>query len=681
MRGVARPCVVLAALLLPPPVAVASAPAPAERRPLAVPDVPYLPQTASLCGGASLAMVLRYWGAVGIQPEDFAAALSAPGRGITTGTLRQLAEDRGYRALAFRGEPAEAASQLERGRPLIALAGARAGGHYVVLLAWANERVLLHDPALGPFRVIPEAEWLRRWNASGRWTLLVLPDPRREAARRHPGEAVAGEDACAALTRPAVETADRGDLASAMRDLAAAAVACPGSSAPLREMAGLELRRENWAGAADLAERALARDRNDALSWRLLGTSRFLAGEQEEALGAWNQVGEPRLDLVRIGGLARTPFRTVYDYLEEEPDEVLTPRSLRRAQRRVTALPALDGSRVSYRPLPGGRARLEVDVVERPTIDPLPSLLLESAIRAVTDHGAVVSLANLTATGDAGRAFWRWQPNRPQVSVAASAPRALGLPGIVTVEALWDEQSYRVPAEGSGGTLVRERRKRAALTLEDWSQADSKVGVTVAFDEWNGRGGSLSISGRVDQRLAGDRVSIGGGLAGWAPRSGPPFGAASLRLAARSRATAGERPVLRLDLSYEAASARAPLALWPGAGTGLGRDLLLRAHPLVRDGIIDGQAFGRQVLRAGVEGEARMAFLGPVRLSAAVFVDAARVLAPLPSDSSRPTLVDVGAGLRIRIPGRRAALRADVATPWGGVRPRLSVGWQQQWPF
>ena len=445
-------------------------------------------------------------------------------------------------------------------------------------------------------------------------------------------------------------------------------------------MAGLELRRENWAGAADLAERAVARDRDDLLSWRLLATSRFLAGRPEEALGAWNQAGEPRLDLVRIDGLTRAPFRTVYDYLGTGEDEVLTPRSLRQAQRRVAALPAADGSRVSYRPLPEGRAQLDVAIVERPRIDPLPPWLAESAIRALTDHAAALSLANLTATGDGGRAFWRWQPNRPQVSLAASAPRGLGLPGIVTVEALWDEQSYRLPA-AHDGTLVREGRRRAALSLEDWWRADSRAGVTLAVDEWSDRGGSLSISGSVDQRLAGDRVSIGGRLAGWAPwRTGRPFYAGSLRLSARHRAVS-EGLRLRLDLAFEAASARAPLALWSGAGTGQGRDFLLRAHPLVRDGVVDGRCFGRQVVRGGVEGEAPVALLGPVRLSAALFVDSAQVLVPLPGISSRPTLVDLGVGVRVQIPGRHSTLRVDVATPWGSVRPRLSVGWRTQWPY
>ena len=37
-------------------------------------DVPYLPQTEALCGGAAAAMVMRYWGARDVYPDDFAAA-------------------------------------------------------------------------------------------------------------------------------------------------------------------------------------------------------------------------------------------------------------------------------------------------------------------------------------------------------------------------------------------------------------------------------------------------------------------------------------------------------------------------------------------------------------------------------------------------------------------------------
>ena len=51
---------------------------------------------------------------------------------------------------------------------------------------------------------------------------------------------------------------------------------------------------------------------------------------------------------------------------------------------------------------------------------------------------------------------------------------------------------------------------------------------------------------------------------------------------------------------FSLAGSRAPFAVWPGAGTGHGRDVLLRAHPLLDDGVIRG-VFGRRLAHAGTE--------------------------------------------------------------------------------
>ncbi|MBA3295824.1 MAG: C39 family peptidase, partial [Acidobacteria bacterium] len=45
-------------------------------------DVPYLPQTEALCGGAAAAMVMRYWGAAGVHPETFSALVDTKAGGI-----------------------------------------------------------------------------------------------------------------------------------------------------------------------------------------------------------------------------------------------------------------------------------------------------------------------------------------------------------------------------------------------------------------------------------------------------------------------------------------------------------------------------------------------------------------------------------------------------------------------
>ena len=43
-------------------------------------DVPYLPQTDALCGGAAAAMVFRYWGDAHADAQDVRAAGRSPGR-------------------------------------------------------------------------------------------------------------------------------------------------------------------------------------------------------------------------------------------------------------------------------------------------------------------------------------------------------------------------------------------------------------------------------------------------------------------------------------------------------------------------------------------------------------------------------------------------------------------------
>jgi hypothetical protein len=633
---------------------------------LPAPDVPFLPQSDALCGAASLAMVLRYWGVPDVTPEDFASALNADGTGIATDALQRLTESRGFRAFVWSGAPSEAVAHLENGRPLIVLLAAAPGRyHYVVMLAWANHRVMFHDPAVGPFRTMDEDEWRKRWNAAGGWTLLALPF----AGAVEPGPVAAAPvastiDACAVLVQPGVALALAGDEAGARERLTEAAALCPEASAPWREMAALELRHESWVEAAKLATEAVRREPGDRLAWKLLATSRFLAGRRADALAAWNRVDEPRLELVQVRGLTRTSSRVAYEYLDEEPGTILTPSRLRRVEHRIEALPAAQLSRVSYRPHPGGAAELDVDIVERPAFPSPRLVLLQSVVRGASERTMGADVFVLTRAGEIARLGGEWQVHRSHAALSVSSARFLALPGIVTAETAWDEESYRLGE--------RERRVRGSVSLAHWWRADTRTALAVAADDWGPRGRSLSPSADVEERVLGDRVRVGMRGAGfWS--AGAPFYAASARASLRTGSPARGLAV-RVDTSWSAASATAPRTLWPGAGTGAGRSLLLRAHPLLHDGVIDGAAFGNRLWAGSVEGQVPLATLGPARLRAAVFVDAARVLAP----ERRPVLVDVGLGLRLHPPGWKSAFRIDVASSRDSLRPRLSAGWQSE---
>ncbi|MGH7445571.1 MAG: cysteine peptidase family C39 domain-containing protein, partial [Longimicrobiales bacterium] len=117
-------------------------------------DVPFVPQSEALCGGAALAMVLRFHGDTRVYAEDFATLVVAGGAGIRTTDLTTAARAHGMHVTPFVAERDVVRALLAERRPVIALIENRRGVyHYIVLLAWADGRVLFHDPAIGPHQV------------------------------------------------------------------------------------------------------------------------------------------------------------------------------------------------------------------------------------------------------------------------------------------------------------------------------------------------------------------------------------------------------------------------------------------------------------------------------------------------------------------------------------------------
>ncbi|HSQ60825.1 MAG TPA: C39 family peptidase, partial [Acidobacteriota bacterium] len=354
-------------------------------------DIPYVPQSEALCGGAALAMVFRYWGGPSLLAEDFASLLEPGAAGIRTDTLVAAVRAKGWTALPVTGTPTDLREHLGRGRPVIALLGVGSGAlHYVVLAAWANGGVIYHDPAVAPFRVSGAREFDEAWARSGRWALLVLPPPSAVELADHDSAgldstlrgAIATDSsasalpdmparvlhACESMVGEAVSHARAGDKAEAERLLRAAEVLCPESAAPVRERAGLRFLSGDWTSAAGLAERALRLDPGDRATWRLLAGSRFLLGDEVGALRAWNRISEPRADLARVDGLSRIRYRAVARQLSLPPGSLLTSRAFVRARRRLAAMPAPSMTRLSLKPLPQGAAQVNAALLERPLL-------------------------------------------------------------------------------------------------------------------------------------------------------------------------------------------------------------------------------------------------------------------------------------------------------------------------
>ncbi len=128
------------------------------------------------------------------------------------------------------------------------------------------------------------------------------------------------------------------------------------------------------------------------------------------------------------------------------------------------------------------------------------------------------------------------------------------------------------------------------------------------------------------------------------------------------------------------ATARAPLDLWPGAGTGFGREPLLRAHPLLDHGVIAGPAFGRRLAHATVEFAPVLVTRAAATLRLAAFVDSARVWERLRPGDAGAWHADAGTGLRLSLPGRAGRVRLDLARGLRDGRMAVSAAWDPVWP-
>ena len=119
----------------------------------------------------------------------------------------------------------------------------------------------------------------------------------------------------------------------------------------------------------------------------------------------------------------------------------------------------------------------------------------------------------------------------------------------------------------------------------------------------------------------------------------------------------------------------AQMSIWVGAGEGHARTPLLRAHPLLSNGIVTGPIFGRQLAYGTTEVQ-RWIGASPVRIAVATFVDIARAAHRAPSAAGEPFQVDAGVGLRVKTPGQKGSLRVDFGRGIHDGSHALTVGWQ-----
>jgi hypothetical protein len=667
---------VIAVVLLTAAMPVPSAPGQAPDPELHLLDVPYLPQSEALCGGAAIAMLMRYWGTTSVYAETFANLVDPAAAGIHGGDLVTALRSRGFDAESIHGDPDRVRTRLASRQPVIALIEDRPGRfHYVVIVAWSGGRVIVHDPARAPFRIVDEKTFVKAWTASDNWTLVASPSgPVANGADAvHPTNEMpthdAADKACGGVINEGVRLAGIDDVTGARRLFELAAARCPNAAGPWREMAGLHALGGEWPAAAADARRALSKDSGDALAARVLATALFLQDDVDGALDAWNRVGEPIIDLINVAGLERTRYRVAARMIGLETQTVLTRNDVLAARRRLAELPAAQATQLAVRPGENGRAQVDASIIERPLLPSSPIALSAIGLRALTDREAVITSASPSGGGELWTATWRWWERRPKLALAFDAVSPFG--GVWGVTVFGERQAYE-----SDGIVTEETRRRAEFHVSDWTARGLRWEGTAAVDRFADRQGgevrrALSVGGAVQGRLAADRAILEMRAASWVGQL--RTWTVTLRSDWRSR-TRNDGFVWLARARDSLTAADAPLALWPGAGTGQGRDGLLRAHPLIDDGIIRDAAFGRQVIDGGVEGRRWMQVSRkPVRFAPAVFIDVARAYHALDPRSER-WQGDVGAGLRIAVPAA-GVLRVDLAHGLADGRTALSMGW------
>ena len=154
-------------------------------------DVPFIKQEKDGCGAASIAMVMQYWLRQQHGSADSKAdaahiqrvLYSGNAHGIYATEMEHYFQQSGFRTFTIRGEWGDLQRHLQKGRPLIVALKPGAGGdlHYVVVTGLDSSQglVLINDPAQRKLLKQDRASFEREWSATGKWTLLAVPEDAR----------------------------------------------------------------------------------------------------------------------------------------------------------------------------------------------------------------------------------------------------------------------------------------------------------------------------------------------------------------------------------------------------------------------------------------------------------------------------------------------------------------------
>lgn len=193
----------------------------------------------------------------------------------------------------------------------------------------------------------------------------------------------------------------------------------PGDKRFPLELAGVEYRLKNLAGAKRYLRRALKLDSTDRYGNDFLGTIYFLEGNLEAALRYWNRAGKPWIDDVQTAPESKLNPLLLDSALAFAPGSILTLDELRTTEARIDALDAF----AAYRLDVAAHADEHFDAT-------LHWLQLPSWVQAVSAfRGAAYQtvqpeIRNLGGSGMNWDALFRWDAQKRRAGTALSGPLA-----------------------------------------------------------------------------------------------------------------------------------------------------------------------------------------------------------------------------------------------------------------
>ena len=390
-------------------------------------------------------------------------------------------------------------------------------------------------------------------------------------------------------------------------------------------------------------------------------------------------LGQPRISSITIDGAERTDLQVIADLIALSPGDTLTDSRLARANRRLSELPVASDVQLRYRPGERGSADLSITLEEKSLFPKWWEGWAVVGAEAIFKDDLGVDIAGPLGRAEVWEIGYRWKRERPRLMFGLEMP-AGPLPGVFVVDGLWERQTYRLGSTADGA-LVEERERRIGLGLADWAGPNVRWQAGGAFDQFDDRS-FVALQGAVERRLMAERLALMLTAGQWFGFNGEPgFTQADVSANWRSHVPTGRAiPMFTAWIGYTASTADAPLALWPGASTGKGRNAILRAHKLLEQDIVSGEVFGRRLFYATAEYERPVYAHELGTLGVAAFIDTARAWDRIYSDWPSPLHVDVGVGIRLRAPGFGGAIRMDYARGLRDGRSAVSTAWIGTWP-